>query len=101
MYSVTFSSVIYAYNLLFVITSQGNIYLPWAIAFQLKHIHCVVDSPAIVVKLNVACQALDANLNVQNDERTPMKRILCHKRFYISIKATPVSFCLFLRHHFS
>lgn len=38
-------------------------YLAWSVALQFKHVHGVVDPSAVVIKLNVPRQALNAHLD--------------------------------------
>lgn len=40
-------------------------YLTRPCVLQLKHIHCVVDSATIVIKLNISCEPLYSNLNIK------------------------------------
>lgn len=47
------------------IVNSVSMYLPRACVFQLKDIHGVVDSATIVVKLNVPCQSLYSNLQME------------------------------------
>lgn len=39
-------------------------HLARSVALQLKHVHGVVDPAAVVIELDVPCQALDTHLDV-------------------------------------
>lgn len=72
--------------------SDVMFYPSGAVVLQLKHVHRVVDSAAIMVKLDITCQSLQPNL--QTGDRDAPVRTHEDRRVSLILLSSTENLCL-------